>query len=94
MATFRKTSCVAWLAAVAVMLDVAVGFGPSARCGAGSANTCVRGNAANWTTVASAAECCEVSIVGHSYTLHISRLSLTQGNVRRVDGVAVVSITC
>ena len=44
------------LVAVCVTIVPVFSFGPGAKCGAGVDNTCVRGQASNWTTVRSATE--------------------------------------
>eukprot|EP00729_Bicosta_minor_P007231 gene7231-22231_t len=50
------------LVAVCVTIVPVFSFGPGAKCGAGVDNTCVRGQASNWTTVGSATECCEACL--------------------------------
>lgn len=54
------------LVAVCVTIVPVFSFGPGAKCGAGVDNTCVRGQASNWTTVGSATEVTRLRQVNHN----------------------------
>lgn len=83
------------LVAVCVTIVPVFSFGPGAKCGAGVDNTCVRGQASNWTTVGSATEVIRLRQVNHNIFAPLSpppsnfQTSHTYGNATNARALRV-----